>query len=89
MAFPRNINGFNLAEALEFWFRNSGDTVDAVELAASVRRRLSRPGIILSQAASYWVSGDLIQLEHLTLKSEGRGKYSRPYLVFRSILIAI
>ena len=77
------------AEALAASVRKSSDaTVDAVELATSIRKRLSRPGIMPSQAASYWVSGDPIRLEVQSSRSEEGGKYSRTHLVFRSLLIA-
>ena len=75
------------AVALDASVRRSSDTVDAVELAISIRRRMSRPGIMPSQAASYWVSGDPIRLELQSSRSAEGGKYSRTHLVFRSLLI--
>jgi len=76
------------AEALAASVRTSSDSVvDAVELATSIRKRLSRPGIMPAQEASYWVSGDPIRLEpHGSPFVEGR-KYSKTHLVFRSLLI--
>jgi hypothetical protein len=77
------------AEALAASIRKSSDSVvDAVELATSIRKRLSRPGIMPAQAASYWVSGEPIRLEPQSPRSDKGAKYSRTHLVFRSLLIA-
>lgn len=77
------------AEALAASVRKGiDDIVDAVELATSLRKRLSRPGIMPAQAVSYWVSGDPIRLEPRSSRSEESGKYSRTHLVFRSLLVA-
>jgi formylglycine-generating enzyme required for sulfatase activity len=63
------------------------DSIDVVELATDIRKRLGRAGIMPSQSASYWVSGEPIHLDARNRKSERRGKASKTHLVLRSFLI--
>ncbi len=75
------------AAALKTSVAKMPDTIDAVELAMDIRKRLSRPGIMPSQSASYWVSGDPIQLEPGGEHSEHGRRSSKTYLVLRSLLV--
>jgi len=76
------------AAALKASIGKAQVVLDAVELAADVRKRLGRPGIMPSQSASYWVSGDPIRIEPRNETNGRDSRLSRTYLVLRSLLIA-
>jgi hypothetical protein len=75
------------AAALKASVEKMPDTVDPVELATEIRKRLSRPGIMPAQSATYWVSGDPMHLEPSGDKSEPGRRSSKTYLALRSLLV--
>lgn len=77
------------AEAVKASVKKAAGNLDAAELAIEIRGRLNRPGIMPSQAATYWISGEPIQLNVVNETPANNRKFSKTYLVLRSLLIGI